>query len=103
MEEEIITHHTRRLTTQDFQGKESTFMGMDSKENTARATLMVPCSSNNIQVTYFSNNLEECLMLEMLNSIRHSEQQQRQETEAEEWSSGLAVTIVPPIFGSKLY
>ena len=32
LEEEIITHHTRRLTTQDFQGKESSFVGMDSKE-----------------------------------------------------------------------
>ena len=42
-------------------------------------------------------------MLAMLNSIRHSEQQRQQETEAEEWSSGLAVTIVPPIFRTKLY
>ena len=42
-------------------------------KNTARATLMVPCSSNDIQVTYFSNNLEECFMRAMSNSIRNSE------------------------------
>ena len=61
---------------------------------------MVPCSSNDIQVTYFSNNLEECFIVyasnAMLNSIRHSEQQQQQETEAEEWRGGLAVTIYGP-------
>ena len=32
MEDEVITHHSRRLTTQDFQGKESSFVGMNTKE-----------------------------------------------------------------------
>ena len=32
LEDEVITHHSRRLTTQDFQGNESSFVGMDTKE-----------------------------------------------------------------------
>ena len=32
LEDEVITHHSRRLTTQNFQGNESSFVGMDTKE-----------------------------------------------------------------------
>ena len=31
LEDEVITHQLRRLTTQHFQGKESSFVGMDNK------------------------------------------------------------------------